>query len=181
MAYNQTDKDLDWEDEVGVNLIDVCPIVIAPESWYKDLVYYLQQGYPPEHWSSKQRRELRSNSSPYQIMDGVLFKKNYDGVFLRCLEREDASKIVIELHDEPAGGNYSGDTIAHKILRAGYYWQTLFKYSHAYARKCDVCQRSGGKLLKAAGSLQPVTISDPFEQWGINVIGEINMNYSLQH
>ena len=48
-------------------------------------------------------------------------KKKYDGVFLRCLEREDASKIVKELHDRPAGGHYSGDTTAHKILRAGYY------------------------------------------------------------
>ena len=81
------------------------------------------------------------------------------------MEREDASKIVKELHDEPEGGNYSGDTIAHKILRAGYYQPTLFKDSHAYARKCDVCQRSGGKLEKAMGTLQPVTISEPFEQW----------------
>ena len=72
-------------------------------------------------------------------MNGVLFRKNYDGFFIKCLEREDASKIVKELHDERAGGHYSGDTIAHKILRAGYYWPTLFKDSHSYARKCDVC------------------------------------------
>ena len=104
-------------------------------------------------------------------MDGVLFKKNYDGVFLRCLEREDASKIVKELHDGPAGGNYYGDATTHKILRAGYYWTTLFKYAHAYTRKCGLCQRSGGKLAKAVGPLQPITISELFEQWGIDVRG----------
>ena len=37
----QTNKDPDWENEVGLNLIDVCPIFIAPESWYIDMVYYL--------------------------------------------------------------------------------------------------------------------------------------------
>ena len=57
----------------------------------------------------------------------------------------------------------------------------MFKDSHTYARKCDVCYRSGGKLSKSARPLQPVTISDPFEQWGIDVIGEINLNSSLQH
>ena len=97
IAKNHTGEDSEWENEAEVNFIDVCPIFTAPGSWYRDLVYSLQQGYLPEHWRSKQRRELRLNSSPYQIMDGVLFKKkNYDGVLLRCLEREDASKIVYE-------------------------------------------------------------------------------------
>ena len=135
---NHTDKYSKWENEAGLNLIDVCPIFIATKSWFRDLVYYRQQGYLSEHLNSKKRRELCLKSASYQIMNGVLFKKNYDGVFLRYLEREDASKIAKELHDGPARGHYSGDTIAHKILRAGYYWQTLFKYSHAYARKCDV-------------------------------------------
>ena len=123
-----------------------------------------------EHWNSKQQRELRLNSASYQIIYGVLFRKNYDGLFPRFLEKEDASKVVKELHDDPAGGNLSGDTTTHNILRAGDYLPTLFKYSHAYGRKCDVCQISGGILSKAAGPLQPVIISDPFKQWGIYII-----------
>ena len=56
---------------------------------------------------------------------------------MSCMEQEDASKVVKELHDGPAGGNFSGDTTIHKILRVGYYWPTLFKDAHAYVRKCD--------------------------------------------
>jgi hypothetical protein len=40
---------------------------------------------------------------------------------------------------------------------------------------------SVGKEKKASIPLQPVTISRPFEQWGIDVIGEINPNSSKQH
>ena len=29
--------------------------------------------------------------------------------------------------------------------------------------------------------MQPVIISEPFEHWGIDIIGEINPNYFLQH
>ena len=51
----------------------------------------------------------------------------------------------------------------------------------AYVRKCDTCQRSSGRQEKAAGPLQLVIVSEPFEQWGFDIIGGINPNYSLQH
>ena len=57
------------------------------------------------------------------------------------------------------GWHFSGDTTTHKILQDGYYLPTLFKYSQAYVRKCDICQRSGGRLEKAFGPLQPVIVS----------------------
>ena len=94
IAEGHNDEDYDWENEAELNMINVCPIFNAPESWYRDLVYYLQQGYFPEHWNSKKRIALHLKSSSYPIIDGVLFRKNYNGLFLRCLEQEDASKVV---------------------------------------------------------------------------------------
>ena len=61
-------------------MIDMCPIFTAPEYWYIDMIHYLQQGYLPEHWNSKQRRALCLKSASYQIIDGFLFRKNYEGV-----------------------------------------------------------------------------------------------------
>ena len=86
MAQTQNNEDKDWENEAELHMIDMCPIFTSPESWYIDLIHYLQQGYFPEHWNSKQRRELFLKSASYHIIDGVLFIKNYAGVFLRCLE-----------------------------------------------------------------------------------------------
>ena len=83
------------------------------------------------------------------------------------------------MHDWPAGGNFSKDTTAHKILRAGYYWPTLFKDAHAHVIKCDACQRCVRIQAKAVGPLKLVIISEPFEQWRIDIIGEINPNSSL--
>ena len=171
MAKIQDKEDIDWENEAELHMIDMCPVFTAPEYWYRDLVYYLQQGYLPEHWNSKQRIALCLNCASYQIIDGVIFRRNYDGVFMRCLEQEDASKVVKELHDGLVGGHFSGDTIAHNILRVGYCWPTLFKDSHAYVRKCDTCQRSGGRQAKTTGSLQLVIVPEPFEKWEIDIIG----------
>ena len=54
IAEGRIDEDCDWENEVELNMIDECPIFTSPESWYRNLVHYLQQGYLPEHWNSKQ-------------------------------------------------------------------------------------------------------------------------------
>ena len=56
----------------------------------------------------------------YQTVEGILFIKNYDGVLLRFLEKDDAKKVMIDLHDGPAGRHLSRDMTTHKILRAGY-------------------------------------------------------------
>jgi len=60
----------------------------------------------------------------------VLFRKNYDSILLRCLEKTEVEKVLQELHDGPTGGHFGGDTTAHKIIRAVYYWPTLFKDTH---------------------------------------------------
>ena len=68
------------------------------------------------------------------------------------------------MHDGPAGVHFFEDTRAHKILRAGYYWPTLFKDAHVYVRKCDACQRGVGRQAKIAGPLKLVMITKPFKQ-----------------
>jgi hypothetical protein len=53
-------------------------------------------------------------------------------VLLRCLKKADAERVLEELHDGPTGGHFAGETTAHKILREGYYWPTLFRDAHMH-------------------------------------------------
>ena len=53
MAEIQNNEDDDWENETKLHMIDMCPIFTALESWYRDMIHYLQQGYLPKHWNSK--------------------------------------------------------------------------------------------------------------------------------
>ena len=57
----------------------------------------------------------------------------------------------------------------------------LFKDSHAYVRKCKSCQTSVGRENKSSLPLQPVIVEHPFEQWGLDIIGEIFPSSSKQH
>ena len=143
------------------------------KSLYADIIYYLKNGYAPPNLDHTKKRALRLNAKQYQLVNDVLFRINYDSVLLRCLEKAKAEKVLQELHDGPTGGHYAGDATAHKILRAGYYWPILFKDSHNYVRKCQVYQTTAGRQNKPSLPLQLVTIEQPFDQWGLDIIGQI--------
>ena len=96
MAEGKYNEENNWDNEAELHMMDVCPLFKAPDSCYRDLFHYLQEGLFPKHWNSKQQRALCLKSNSYQIIDRILFRKNYDGVLLRCLEKEDAKKVIIE-------------------------------------------------------------------------------------
>eukprot|EP00253_Pinus_taeda_P003913 PITA_03913 len=143
------------------------------ESLYADIIFYLKNGYAPSNLNHTKKRALRLKAKQYQLVNDVLFRINYDSVLLRCLKKSEAEKVLQELHDGLASGHYAGYASTHKILRASYYWPTLFKDSHNYVRKCQVCQTATGRQKKPSLSLQPVNIEQPFDQWGLDIIGEI--------
>ena len=88
----------------------------------------------------------------------------------------DVDKVLAELHGGLVGGHFRGEMSTHKVLRVGYYWPTLFKDAHSYARKCQVLQVNIGRERKHAFPLYIVTVENPLEQWGLDVVSEINPN-----
>eukprot|EP00253_Pinus_taeda_P031606 PITA_31606 len=96
-------------------------------------------------------------------------------------EKPEAQKVLQELHDGPAGEHFGADTTAHKIIHVGYYWPTLFRDTHEYVRKCQSCRTTSGRQRKLAFPLQPVNIEQLFEQWGLDILGEITPHSSKQH
>ena len=133
-------------------------------SWYSDLLQYLSHGVLDSTLSSQQKRAIRLKAASYRLVQGKLFRKHYNGMFLRCLEHDEAQKVLTELHDGPTGGHYAGDTTAHKIMRAGFYWPTLFRDAHAYVRRCDQCQIFAKRESRPATPLQAVVVEEPFQQ-----------------
>jgi hypothetical protein len=75
-----------------------------------DLSYFLHHGTFPEYLKLRERRALRLKYAWYHLINSILFCLNYDGVLLRCLKKEDVERVLKELHDGPAGGNFAGET-----------------------------------------------------------------------
>ena len=79
------------------------------------------------------------------ILDNVLFWKEQSGILLNCLLKSKANKILEEFHASDCGGHLYWKTIADKILRAGFYWPTLFADVKKIVTSCHKCQNFEGK------------------------------------
>lgn len=110
------------------------------DPWYADVVYLMLNNRCPEGMNSTQRRSLRLRSSHYMFKGGLLYRNNFKGVYLRCLDEQDAKQVISKFHGKHRTGHGSTDSLAHQILRSGYYWPCVFKDAHQHVRTCHVYQ-----------------------------------------
>jgi transposase InsO family protein len=69
-------------------------------------------------------------------------------------------------------------TTTHKILRVIYYWPTLFSDTHQHVWSCQPCQYFSGKPKLPAQPLKLAVVEAPFQQWGLDFVGEFKENSS---
>lgn len=120
-------------------------------------------------------------SIPYVFIDGILFRKDFNGTLIRCIEEDQAERMVKELHDGLDGGHFLARTTTMKIMRVGHYWPSLFHDCHIYVRKCEKCAFFSGKQKLASLPLHPIQVDQPFAQWGLVFVGPINPPSSAGH
>ena len=60
------------------------------------------------------------------FLDGeVLYKKGKGQILLRCVDINEAKKIVHEIHEGVSSTHANGHVMARQIMRAKYYWMML--------------------------------------------------------
>jgi hypothetical protein len=119
-------------------LLSRCP-------WYKDVIYFLEELRPPDGLQRNKARSLKLKAVRYCLIDQILYRKDPLGVLLKCMDPQEADRIMVKFHSGLCGGHHSWKTISHKIIRAGYYWPILFADVHRGVRACIACQRFSGK------------------------------------
>jgi hypothetical protein len=163
---------------LGVNFIHSCSenqqaeitdkgpqILSALENctWYKDIIFFLQNLQPPSGMEKNKVRALKLKSIKYYLVDQVLYWKDPLGVLLRCLDPQEAQKIMSDFHDSLCGGHHYWRTMAYNILRDGYFWPSLFTDVCAKIRAYAKCQKFSRKQQLKSFPLKPVAALGPFQ------------------
>ena len=89
--------------------------------------------------------------------------------------------MISESHEGACGGHKYWKETTYKILRAGYYWPSLFADVYQQVIACIPCQKFASKQKLLSLPLKPFAVSAPFQQWGLDFIGEISPASSRQH
>ena len=149
--------------------------------WFHDIREYLLKQSYPEEASESEKRNIRRSAANYFLDGSILYKRNYNMVLLRCVDKDEATKITKEVHEGDCGSHSSGHTLARQIMRMGYYWATMENDCVKYVRECHKCQIYGDRIHVPPSQLHVMTSPWPFSLWGMDVIGAISPKASNGH
>ncbi|XP_015961768.1 uncharacterized protein LOC107485744 [Arachis duranensis] len=138
-------------------------------SWQLPYIQYLKDGSLPKEIPDKKR--FRRQASFFTLMDNVLYRRGYSRPLLKCLDRGEANLVLAEAHEGICGIHSGARSLAQKILRAGFYWPSLWEDSRKKVRTCDQCQKHAPIINIPAEHLHQSIVSWPFNQWGIDILG----------
>ncbi|KAL5552406.1 hypothetical protein UlMin_002582 [Ulmus minor] len=122
---------IDKPEQVGSIIVRLC--------WMDPIISFLRDGTLPA--DKFEARRLRFRSARYFLDKGKLYKKGFSSPSLLCLDEDRGKFTLEEVHAGVCGNHSSGRTLAHRILRQGYYWPTIQTDSLDFICKCDKCQR----------------------------------------
>ena len=107
--------------------------------WYSDIIHVLQNLQAPAGLSKSRARSVKLKATKFCIINQYLYWKDLGGVLLNYLLENEAQCTVKEFHKGDCGGHHSWKVTANKILRAGYYWPTLFSDVYKETSMCHQC------------------------------------------
>ena len=122
-----------------LNTEQVCSINNELPNWMDPIIMYLQHRELPENKS--EARNLWIRAARYALICNHLYCKSFTGPYLRCLNSEDAQRLLEEIHEGACGNHSEGRSLAHKAFTVDYYWPYMMKKAREYVKKCDKCQR----------------------------------------
>jgi hypothetical protein len=115
------------------------------------------------------------------VLQGKLYKKSITGVLQRRVTPQERQEILKDIHAGVCGHHASSRAIAAKVFRAGFYWLTAIEDVKDIVRKCEACQRFASRPHAPAAELQPIPLSCPFAQWGLDMVGKLHKSWPGGH
>ena len=101
-------------------------------------------------------------------MDNTLYCRGVDSILCRCLTHDEAEVVLNDFHRGVCGGHLSGISIAQNILRAGYFWSSIFKDCIDVVKRCHPCQVFACNMCSKPAPLHPIITVGLFTKWGLD-------------
>ncbi|PKI41994.1 hypothetical protein CRG98_037612 [Punica granatum] len=155
--------------------------VVDGKPWYADIKNFLQTGQFPAFTDRHDRRTLRRIATHFFLSGATLYRRSFDATLLRCVDGNEAQRLMEEVHEGNCGPHMNGSMLAKKLMRLGYFWSTMEIDFVKYVRHFHLCQIYANQIRAPPNELHPMAVPWPFAIWGMDVIGPINPKASNGH
>ncbi|CAN1224940.1 Transposon Tf2-9 polyprotein [Linum perenne] len=115
--------------------------------------------------------KVRRRAARCILLDGEMYRKSSAGPYLRCLNDEEASFTLREIHQGVCGMHIGAKSLEKNVLLQGYYWPTIRRDSEELVKRCHKCQLFANTHHLPSTALQPIISPWPFAFWGMDLLG----------
>ncbi|XP_062102879.1 uncharacterized protein LOC133813860 [Humulus lupulus] len=91
----------------------------GPECWMDPIIRYLSTSELPHN--PNDAKLLRLRAQRYSIIHGMLYRRSFNGPYLRCLRPSEAKKLLEEIHEGTYGNHTGGRSELPKAARGRRY------------------------------------------------------------
>jgi len=99
-----------------------------------------------------------------------LYRRGYSTPLLKYITKDQAEYDLKKIHEGVCDNHSGARTMAAKVLKADFYWPTLWGDYAEYVKKCTKCQDFGPLHHLKSKALHNMTSSWSFAIWGIDII-----------
>jgi ribonuclease HI len=146
-------------------------LVEDASDWRTEIMKYLETGILPSE--KKAAIQLRMKSGRFTMINGKLYKRGFTLPLLKCVPPDEGNYILREIHEGVCGSHSGARVLAHKAVRAGFYWPHMSKDSTSIVQNCDKCQRFANITHQPPEELSNISSPWPFSQWGVDIVGPL--------
>jgi hypothetical protein len=154
-------------------------VMMIEETWMQPYLAYIINKTLPE--GTVEAKRIIQRSKAFVMLQGKLYKKSITGVLQRCVTPQEGQETLKDIHAGVCGHHASSRAIAAKAFRIGFYWLTAIEDAKDIMRKCEACQRFASRPHAPAAELQPIPLSWPFAQWGLDMVGKLHKSWPGGH
>ena len=139
-------------------------VIEKVSDWRKELIDYLENGTLPAE--KKSAVQLKMKAGRFTVLSGTLYKRGFTLPLMKCVSPKEGNYILREIHEGVCGNHSGSRVLAHKAVRAGFYWPNMSKDSVVIVRDFDKCQRFANITKQCPMELSSISSPWPFSQWG---------------
>ena len=129
--------------------------------WFTPMVTYLTTKQLPG--DPAEARKITRAAPKYTLIGRELYRRGFAHPLLKCVGAEKAAEMLAEVHEGICGSNQGANTLAMRVLRAGFYWPTMRQDSTELTKKCQKCQYHAKVAQQPPTTLQTLSSPWPFD------------------
>ncbi|CAN1314902.1 Transposon Tf2-8 polyprotein [Linum perenne] len=163
------DNEKEGECMVISDQANTTPPAALPTDWRAPIRTFIETDSLPADRALATK--VRRRAARCILLDGEMYRKSSAGPYLRCLNDEEASFTLREIHQGVCGMHIGAKSLEKNVLLQGYYWPTIRRDSEELVKRCHKCQLFANTHHLPSTALQPVVSPWPFAFWGMDLLG----------